>query len=109
MIRLMKIKNITYLLYKKISDTYVFKLILDYLGICDKITVQINHTLCSNGLNNKQLHVNWFNVLVDVLGNNAVCIPVFKFTLEKLLGSLIDTDIQWLQPVCAVGWDNDIH
>ena len=106
----MKIKYITYLLYKKISDTYMLKPILDYLGICDKITVQINLPLCSKGFNNKQLHVNWFNVLVNVfLGNNVVCIPLFKFTLEKLLGSSIDTDIQWLQLVSAVGWDNDIH
>ena len=41
----MKIKYITYLLYKKISDAYVFKPILYYLEICDKITVQINHPL----------------------------------------------------------------
>ena len=46
----MNTKYITHLLYKKISYTYVFKPILDYLGICNKIIVQINHPLCCMGL-----------------------------------------------------------
>ena len=32
----MMIKYIVYLMYKKVSDTYMFKPILDYLGTCDK-------------------------------------------------------------------------
>ena len=108
----MKIKYITYLLYKKPTCLLYKKptCFKSFLIIWLFATVQTNHPLCSNGSNNRELHIDWFNVLVNVfLGNDVVCIPVFKFTLEKLLGSFNYTDIQWLQPVSAVEWDDDIH
>ena len=106
----MKIKYIVYLLYKKISDTYVFKAIFDYLGIWHKTTVQINHTLRSSGFNNKQFHhVNWFNFLVNVfLGNNVVCIH----TSFQIYWGEPEQAPHWLKSVMVsyitcTDWEND--